>query len=119
MAVTKLAGAGRLHGYTTCAIAQEGSTSSVADVEGYAICGLLIPTLDSANLTFTVCNTSDGTFQTVKDKDASAHQVAAATGNFALSSDDLTPLAGYRYIKIVADASQDSAERTFTFVLKV
>ena len=118
MAITQLAGKGRYNGYTTCVIAQDATTSAAADLEGCAIMGLLIPAIDSANLTFTASNLYAGTYYTVKDKDASTFTIAAATGSLAISSDDLTPLAGYRYVKIVASASQTSAAVTFIFTLK-
>uniref|UniRef100_A0A6M3JQW3 Uncharacterized protein n=1 Tax=viral metagenome TaxID=1070528 RepID=A0A6M3JQW3_9ZZZZ len=118
MAVTKLAGQGRQNGYNTCVIADEGTTSAAVDTEGYGITGLLIPTIDTANLTFTVSNLSDGTFYTVKDMDGSTFTITAGTGAFAVGSDDLSPLFGYRFIKVVSSATQSTAAVTFTFTLK-
>jgi len=118
MAVTKLAGQGRQHGYTTCVIADEGTTSATADIEGYSITGLLIPTIDSANLTFTVSNLVAGTYYTVKDMDGSTFTITAGTGAFAVGSDDLSPLFGYRFIKVVSSATQSAAAVTFTFTVK-
>ena len=119
MAVTKQGGVGgREHGYVTGAIAEDGTTSAVIDIEGYAVTGLLIPTIDSANLTFTVSNLTGGTYYTVKDMDGSTFTITASTGAFAVGSDDLSPLFGYRFIKVVASAAQTTAAVTFTFTLK-
>lgn len=118
MAITKQAGQGREHGYTTCTIADEGKTSDAADIEGYGITGLLLPTLDSTNLTFTVSNLLAGTYYTVKDMDGSTFTITAGTGAFAVGADDLSPLFGYRFIKVVSSATQSTAAVTFTFTLK-
>jgi len=118
MAVTRLSGAGRQHGYVTAEIADEGTTSAAADLEGYGITGLLIPTIDSANLTFTVSNLLAGTYYTVKDMDGSTFTITAGTGNLAVGADDLSPLLGYRFIKIVSSATQSTAAVTFTFTVK-
>jgi len=119
MAITRLHSInGRVYGYVTAVIAKDGTTSAEADLEGMTVMGLLIPTIDSANLTFTVCNTTGGTFQTLKAMDGTAHTITATTGNFALACDDLSDLAAYRYVKIVASAAQTTAARTFTWVLK-
>jgi len=106
-----------LYDVVTCVIASGDTESAVADIGNKTICGLLIPTLDSGNLTFQVSEKADGTFRTVKDKTAAAHTVAAGTGDLALASDDLTELAGYRFIKIISAATQTAA-RTFIWVLK-
>jgi len=118
MAITRLGGAGRQHGYTTCVIAQNGQTSAAADLEGYAVSGLLIPTIDSGNLTFTVSNLVAGTYYTVKDMDGSTFTITAGAGAFAVGSDDLSPLFGYRFIKVVAATAQTTAAVTFTFTVK-
>lgn len=117
--ITKLSGSGRENGYVTCVIAKDETDSAVVDIQGFTVMGLLIPTLDSANLTFKVSNLSDGTFYTVKDKGgASSLTIAAGTGAFAVESTDLDDLRGYRYIQIIASAGQTTAARTFTWVLK-
>ncbi len=118
MTITKLAGQGRQMGYTTCTIADEGKTSDAADIEGYGITGLLLPTLDSTNLTFTVSNLLAGTYYTVKDLNGNSFTITAGTGEFAVGADDLSPLFGYRFIKIVSSATQSTAAVTFTFTLK-
>ena len=98
-------------------IANGDTASAVADIGNKTICGLLIPTLDSGSLTFQVAREPGGTFYTLKDKTPANHTIVATTGNFAVTSDDLTELAGYRYIKIVS-ATIQTAARTFICVLK-
>ena len=119
MAITKLAGKGRSHGYTTCTIDLSGTESSVADLEGYCNFGLLVPALCSGTLTFKVSNLYDGTYYTVKDKDsATAFALTDAATARAVESDDLKALAGYRYIKVVSDTAQGDGARTITWVTK-
>jgi hypothetical protein len=116
-AVSLTAGQGRQMGTVTAVISAGTLTSAEVDLEGFVVMGLFIPTIDSANLTFTVSPTTGGTFQTVKDKDGNAFTITAGTGNFAVSSDDMVDISGYRYVKIVSSATQ-TAEETFTFAVK-
>lgn len=101
-----------------CTIAINGTTSGAVDLEDCEILGLIIPTLISANLTFTVCDTLAGTYVPLKSKGATALSITATTGGFAVSSDDLVGLHGYRFVKIVADATQTTTARIFTWLLK-
>jgi len=102
----------------SCTIAIDGQTSSAVDLEDCEILGLIIPTLISANLTFTVSSALAGDYVTLKSKGATALSITATTGGFAVSSDDLIGLKGYRFVKIVADAQQTTTARTFTWLLK-
>ena len=106
-----------LYDTVDCVIASGDTASAVVDIGNKTICGLLIPTLDSGSLTFQVSEKADGTFYTLKDKTPASHTIVATTGLFAVASDDLTELAGYRFIKIISAATQTAA-RTFIWVLK-
>ena len=102
----------------SCVIAINGTTSGAVDLEDCEILGLIIPTLISANLTFTVSSTLAGTYVALKTKGAAALSITATTGGFAVTSDDLVGLKGYRFVKIVADAQQTTTARVFTWLLK-
>jgi len=102
----------------TCVIAKDGQTSGAVDLEDAEILGLILPTLDSANITFTVSSTLAGTYVALKAKGAGALTLTATTGGFAITSDDLVGLKGYRFVKVVASAAQTTAARTFTWLLK-
>ena len=103
----------------TCTIAISGTTSGAVDLEDAEILGLILPTLDSAALTFTVSATLAGTYVTLKSQDAStAFTITASTGGCAIESNDLEALKGYRFVKIVAGAAQTTAAVTFTWLLK-
>ena len=102
----------------SCQIAIDGLTSGAVDLEDCEILGLIIPALISANLTFTVSSALAGDYVALKSKGAAALSITATTGGFAVSSDDLTGLKGYRFVKIVADAAQTVTARTFTWLLK-
>jgi hypothetical protein len=102
-----------------CTILITKTDSSVVDLEDCDLLGLILPTLDNASLTFKVCDTAGGTFVTVKDKDATtALTIAASVGAFAVASNILDGLKGYRYVQISASAAQNTAARIFTWQLK-
>jgi len=101
-----------------CTIAKAGKTSSVVDLEDGVVLGLILPALDATTLTFTASASSDGTFVAVQSKALAALTISSGTGAIAIASDDLAGLAGYRYIKIVAGSAQNTAARTFTWLLK-
>ena len=100
------------------AIVNSGDTvSSVADLNGFSVAGLVIPTIDTGDVTFRVCDTEDGTFLALKDKGGVDIAISAGTGNFAVSdSAILNALSPWRYVRIKAAAQ--SAERKFKFVVK-
>ena len=116
--LTELAGNGRQNGYIDTVIASGAKESGVADLEGFAVLGLIIPTITSAAITFKVSKIRGGTYVTVKSQDAStAFTITASTGGCAIESNDLDALKGYRYIKVVS-ANAQAAERTFTWIVK-
>lgn len=118
MTVTTTHCKGRQYGTTTGVIAQTETTSAQIDLEGFAVTGLFIPAIDSANITFEAAPASGGTFQAIKDADGNAITITAGTGNFAVGCDDMAFIDGYRFVKVVASAAQNTAERTFTFSVK-
>jgi len=98
-------------------IAINGTTSEVVNLGDSVVVGMILPTLNSGNITFTICDTPDGSYVALKDKSGSAITVTAGTGGFAVSSEDLAPLAGYKYFKIVSATTQ-TAERTIVIMVK-
>ncbi len=98
-------------------IALNGTVSDAIDLEGMKEIGLIIPTIDTGNVSFTVSTAIDGTFVALKSKGALLVEIDAATGAFAVGSDDLKPLIGYRFVRVVA-ATQTSGAVTFTFTGK-
>jgi len=68
-------------------------------------------------VTFKVSDAIDGTFVALKDKSPAALTIVATTGEFAVTSNDLKGLAGYRFVKVVS-AAQASAAVTFIFTGK-
>lgn len=84
-------------------------------VEGFAVIGLILPTLDNGNITFEV--SMDGqTWFALKKLDGTVVTLTAGTGGFAVSTSDLDHLAAYRYVRPVTVAQ--TADRTLIFVLK-
>lgn len=101
----------------TVTIVEGSAESSTLDSEFFAIYGLLVPVLDSCNMTLKVSETPGGAYKTVKAQDGTNEQVALGTGDCAVSSEALTVAAGYRYIRVALSVVQ-SAERVFTWILK-
>jgi hypothetical protein len=101
-----------------CTIALNGTASGEVDLEDCEILGLIIPALDTTTLTFTVSATSGGTFVALQSKALAALTISSGAGAIAVSSDDLSGLRGYRFVKIVAGSAQTSLARTFTWLLK-
>lgn len=101
-----------------CAVAEGEEESESSEIATYGIIGLIVPSLESTDITFKV-NTESGVgdYALLKDIDGSAITISATTGGFALSSDELTHLAAYRWIKIVLSAAQ-SQRRVFKWVCK-
>ena len=72
----------------------------------YEFLDILIPTIDSANVSFQVAETSGGTFYALG---SGSKVIAAGTGVFATT----IRLGGYRYIKVVTSANQTTGNVTF------
>jgi len=117
--VTLLPGPGRENGYIPVIIADKGTDSEIADLAGFAVVGLLIPTLDTTDLTFKVSNLSTEDWYVVKDKAGiNEFKITATIGGFAIQSKDMDELKGYRFIQIIASANQNGGARTFTWIVK-
>ena len=102
----------------SCQIAIGGKTSSAVDLEDCEILGLILPTLVSGALTFTVSSTLAGTYVALQSKGLASLEISATTGGIAIASDDLVGLKGYRFVKIVSATTQTVTARTFTWLLK-
>jgi hypothetical protein len=102
----------------TIDVSVDNDLSEAINIQGHAITGLLVPALDSCNLTFMVSDEEAGTYLLLKDKDGNAITLTVTTGQMAISTDDLTPLASYSFIKVKTSVGQ-STDRDFVFVIKV
>ena len=105
------------HRISDCTIDAQGQTSDAVDLAGFGLIGLILPTLDACNLTFTVSETVDGTYRTVYVDLGAAFTITAAAGNRAISADDMAPLCAYRWVKVVSSAAQN-APRILHFIVK-
>lgn len=105
------------YNYTVSVVIEAGQqVSGIASLEGCAIVGLKVPVIDSSAITFQVADSLDGPFVVLKSKDGTLVSITAGTGDCAISSDDLTPLAAYPFVKLVC--APQTADREFTFLLK-
>jgi len=104
-------------------VAVNDHVTPAVDLGDAAMIGLIVPPLQTCNgdmtLTFRVShNGQEGTFRPLYNEDGTEYDVnIGAAGSRAISTDDLAPLAAYRYVKIHLDCAQ-IADATFYFVLK-
>lgn len=100
-------------------ITADDDLSTAIDLEGCPLLGMLVPAMNGTpTLTPMACDTIDGTYLDLLDQDGSTSAVSIQAGAsaFAVSSDYLTPLAGYRFLKWKSTVPQTS-DRTLTMVL--
>ena len=117
MAVTKLSGDGKQHGYVQCTVVSGTTKSTVADLEGYGDIGLMMPVTDSGTtFSFEVSNLRDGDYYPLVTAANVVSTVSGGTGEVAIAS-----LYGsgfpYRYVKVVLDYTPTTAT-VFTFCVK-
>lgn len=91
--------------------------SALVDLGGAAVVGLFLPTIVTGDVTFEATYDPSVTPVTVKAKDGTSLTVTAGTGGFAVSAEDLAPLAGYRWVRVVTAGTQN-ADVTFRFSTK-
>lgn len=104
----------------TAVIPSGAGTSNSFNLQGYALAGLFVPVLTSGYIAFEVAPSAEAAFSPVYDKAGNIVSAATpgGTGGVALSSDDLTPLAGYfGPCRISASVAQGAA-RTLVGHLK-
>ena len=107
--------------YNTAALtaAASATTTSALDKRGYAVIGLIVPTIDSAAFTATV-SSDNSTFHTLKDgAGTSVSFLTASTGSCAISGGSgFSALEPWPYVKFVFGAAQTSASRALTVVMQ-
>lgn len=108
----------RTHRIEDCTILNTQTDSDAVDLRGYGMVGLIIPTITTANLTFQMSETRTGTYRTLYNQDGTVFTITAATGNRAISADDLAPLCAYRWVKIISSEAQ-GGDRVFHFIVKM
>ncbi len=97
-------------------IADNGATSTAIDKRGYPIMGLRFILSDASNLSFSVCDTADGTFDTAKDRSGNSVTLGPyAAGRHALSAEDLAFLAPYNFFKVITGTAQTTGSAGATF----
>jgi hypothetical protein len=89
--------------------------SSPVPIEDDVIIGLLIPTMDAGTVTFKVSNEEEGIYYDVWSTDGTGiFTIASSSGGIAIWLD---VLATYKFVKVATGTAQ-TADRTFTFLVK-
>lgn len=97
-------------------IANAATTSDAIALGGMCLVGILLRAFTGTALTFTVCDTIDGTFVPLKSTTSGSalSYTVAQNGYFAI---DPTAFQGVQFLKIVSGSSE-AAERTLVLSLK-
>jgi hypothetical protein len=94
----------------TATIANGATLSDVVDLGASAVCGMILPTLTGTTLSIQGCDTSGGTYATLKDINGTAATITVATvGAGAYLYLDPLMTAGWQYIKLLSQAAEGSA----------
>lgn len=100
----------------TAVIALSGTTSGAIDLEGFCLVGILLRGFTGTAITFTVCDTIDGTYVPLKNAAAgTALSYVVAQNTYAAI--DPTAFQGVRFLKIVS-GSTELAARNLVLSLK-
>ena len=89
--------------------------SNAVDIRSIKFISLILPTLDTCNITFQVAEKKDGTYVDLKGIDASLVTVTATTGGFA--TEYMDALAGHSWMKIKTSAVQ-TVDRSIIIMFK-
>ncbi|MDD5001483.1 MAG: hypothetical protein PHO55_10940 [Thiomonas arsenitoxydans] len=97
-----------------------GTLSSEIDTGEYGVLGLIAATsFTNGTITFRVSNLSDaegGAYVSLKNTDGDDKSFGPVSGTFALTGDDLSCLAPYRYVRIESSIAQSAG---VSFILPV
>ena len=97
-------------------ILKDGTLSNAVDIRDAKFISLILPTLDTCNITFEVSDSKTGNYVDLKKADASAVTITATTGGFATLYID--EIAGYGWMKVKASAAQTTATVEILVILK-
>jgi len=102
----------------TAVIANGGTTSQALAMAYGTIIGIIMPgTITGTALSFTACDTKDGTFVPIYDTEGNQVTVTvAASRGYGLSGSDADALCAFPFIKLVMDAQ--GAERSITVITR-
>ena len=99
-------------------IVSGGTTTEQLNLNDNKLTGIIIPTITSGNITFSVSEVSGGTFRGLKNANNIAMTIGASVGNIAVADAELmNALAPWKHVKIIAQTQAD--DRYFIVVTKV
>ena len=104
-----------IHGsWKTATIAQNGTTSAEVDLgRQYEKMVVVVPAMNSCQISFTVATKTGGTFQALHITDpADGGDNKVISANRATAFTWVVPIGGIQFVKVVASASQTSAARS-------
>ena len=103
--------------YHEVGIAESGTTSDAIDTSEETVVGLEVPaSLDSTSISFTCCESSDGTFVPLRDTTNTPLSITCdnTAGQFFF---DPSNFAGVRFLKVVMGTTETSA-RTLKLITR-
>src|SRR4051794_12498084 len=91
-----------------------GTTSEAVALQGQTLVGFFTPsTFASTAVTFTGCDTIDGTYKPIKDSSGSAISFTVGTnGYYGLKYDQIAAFLGLQFIKMVGGTSEAAGTKT-------
>lgn len=102
----------------TLTVANGDTASDWQEIGNPAEIGLLVPTITSGTVTVQVSNDGSTARGLVNQAGTAILVLAASTGAYAVSSNEMGACLGYKYIRVVCGASQ-GAQRLFKVTRKV
>jgi len=105
--------------YVTATIANAGTTSDAIALLDRVIGGIITPAaLTGTTLTFTVCNTADGTYVALYDSDNNQVSLTVTVSRaYGVTGPEADALAPWPFVKIVS-GSAEGAARSLVVCLK-
>lgn len=99
-------------------IANGQTVSDAIDLGGLELVGFFLPsTFDGTSLSLQASTHIDGTYVAVENGSGSAYSITTAASKYAPIA-DLAVIAGLRFIKLVAGASQSTSDTVITLAVR-
>lgn len=94
--------------YAQTIIRAAGTTTDAIGLAGQTVVGFITPhVFASTTITFSMCDTIDGTYITIKDSSGSAVSFTVSTdGYYGFKYDQIGAFLGVRFLKVIGGSSE-------------